>query len=561
MAVNLGDLLKDVPKLDTGREQIKYIRLDLIDPDPNNFYKLSGIEELAANIELFGLQQPLLVRVNPNDSERYMIVSGHRRRAALKMLAADDPERWREVACIQNQPATSPTLQQLQLIFANSDTRKMTDAEISEQAAQVKSLLYKLKEEEGYEFPGRMRDHVAEIVGASKSKLARLEVIREKLAAAWQPAWKDGTLAENTAYELARMPKPIQNLLFEEKSRTNANLKYLYTDDVKKFAERTAAINCQKCKAFGGECSNYENKMRKAAVSERWGWFHCDNKCCRDCPDLLSCKRACPKLADTIKELKANKKAVAKREAELQAEKDRPVIERISAIWQRFGLAREMAFKEFDDCKKAMNVYSMPYDATKMMQLECGEAEVTAGTNVPFGYACHLQDVEKFVALADLLGCSIDYLLCRTDIREVAQEGGAVSDSGTKEPQFIPGAWYPVSVEPPVGVELILIDSGGYADTGKYKDFGEYTMDYGDPVVLWTLMPQERDVSTAPPAVTGWRGGTPEASGKYAAYVTLEGVNGPMLRELYWNGEWWAMHNERIADEVTVVCWADRPDF
>lgn len=561
MAVNLGELLKDVPKFDTGREQIEYIRLDLIDPDPNNFYKLTGIEELAANIELFGLQQPLLVRVNPNDSERYMIVSGHRRRAALKMLAADDPERWREVSCIHGQPATSPTLQQLQLIFANSDTRKMTDAEIAEQAAQVKALLYKLKEEEGYEFPGRMRDHVAEIVGASKSKLARLEVIREKLAAAWQPVWKNGTLPENTAYELSRMPKEIQTLLYEEKIRTNANLKYLYTDDVKKFAERVAAIEKQECKAFDDVCTNDENKMRKAAVAERLGWFHCDNKCCRDCPDLLSCKRACPKLADTIKELKANKKAVAKREAELQAEKDRPVIKRISAIWQRFGLAREMAFKEFDDCKKAMNAYSMPYDSTKMMQLECGEAEVTTGTNVPFGYACHLQDVEKFVALADLLGCSIDYLLCRTDVREMAQEGGAVSESGTEEPQFIPGAWYPATVEPPVGIKLILIDSDWFVDSGKYIGCGEYTMDYGSPVIYWTLEPDPAAILTAAPAVNGWRTGNPEAYGTYAAYVDVAGAANPMLRELLWTGDEWLMFGQKISEDVTVRCWADRPDF
>lgn len=561
MAVNLGELLKDVPKFDTGREQIEYIHLDLIDADPNNFYQLTGIEELAANIELCGLQQPIRVRPVPGKGERYMIVSGHRRYAAVQLLAADSPERWSEAPCIVEDGTASPALQQLRLIFANSDTRKMTDAEIAEQAARVKALLYKLKEEEGYEFPGRMRDHVAEIVGASKSKLARLEVIREKLAAAWQPVWKDGTLAENTAYELSRMPKPIQNLLFEEKSRTNANLKNLYTDDVKKFAERTAAINCQKCKAFGGECSNYENKMRKAAVAERRGWFHCDNKCCRDCEELLRCKRACPKLADTVKKLKADNKAANKAAEEAQARKDKPKIDQISALWQRFGLAREMAFKEFDDCKKAMDIYAMPYDTDKMIRLECGEEKITAETNVPFGYCARLQDVQKYIGLADLLGCSIDYLLCRTDVREVAQEGGAVSDSGTEEPQFIPGAWYPATVEPPVGVELILIDSGGYADTGKYKGCDEYTMDYGDPIVLWTLMPQEKDVSAAPPAVTGWQSGTPESSGKYAAYVRLEGASGPMLRELYWNGEWWALHNEKIADEVTVVCWADRPDF
>ena len=59
---NLADVLKDVPNLDTERKQIDYIRLDLIDGDPNNFYQLSGIEDLAANIATCDLQQPLLVR-------------------------------------------------------------------------------------------------------------------------------------------------------------------------------------------------------------------------------------------------------------------------------------------------------------------------------------------------------------------------------------------------------------------------------------------------------------------------------------------------------------------
>ena len=48
MAFDLGELLKDVPKLDTKREQIEYIRLDRLEEDPNNFYQLSGIDELAA---------------------------------------------------------------------------------------------------------------------------------------------------------------------------------------------------------------------------------------------------------------------------------------------------------------------------------------------------------------------------------------------------------------------------------------------------------------------------------------------------------------------------------
>ncbi len=65
---NLGDYLKTEPvsKADTGREQIEYIPLDDIDPDPGNFYSLEGLDELAGNIELVGLQQPLRVRPPPS---------------------------------------------------------------------------------------------------------------------------------------------------------------------------------------------------------------------------------------------------------------------------------------------------------------------------------------------------------------------------------------------------------------------------------------------------------------------------------------------------------------
>ena len=63
-----------------AREQIEYIDIDRIDDDPRNFYELSGLDELAANIELLGLQQP--IRVRPGEEPgRYVIVSGHRRRA------------------------------------------------------------------------------------------------------------------------------------------------------------------------------------------------------------------------------------------------------------------------------------------------------------------------------------------------------------------------------------------------------------------------------------------------------------------------------------------------
>lgn len=80
MAFDITSVLKDVPNPDTETEQIEYIDLDLIDPDPDNFYSLEGLDDLAANIELIGLQQPL--RVRTGEAGHVIVVSGHRRRAA-----------------------------------------------------------------------------------------------------------------------------------------------------------------------------------------------------------------------------------------------------------------------------------------------------------------------------------------------------------------------------------------------------------------------------------------------------------------------------------------------
>jgi hypothetical protein len=95
------------------------------------------------------------------------------------------------------------------------------------------------------------------------------------------------------------------------------------------------------------------------------------------------------------------------------------------------------------------------------MKLECGEAKISPETKLPFGYSCYLPEISRLIALADLFGCSLDYLLCRTDVKEMAQSGAPVSKSGT--------IWHPISEEPPVGVDLIWVDADGYSDTAEYK--------------------------------------------------------------------------------------------
>ena len=83
MAFDLGAALKNVSRLDTGKEQITYLPMDCLDSDPKNFYELRGIKELADNISVAGLPQPIRVRAGEVPG-RYTIVSGHRRLAAIR---------------------------------------------------------------------------------------------------------------------------------------------------------------------------------------------------------------------------------------------------------------------------------------------------------------------------------------------------------------------------------------------------------------------------------------------------------------------------------------------
>lgn len=207
----IGEELKKagVPGMDTDREQIEYMDLDKILPDPENFYSLDGIEELAANIELIGLQQPLRVR----DVGRgyVMVVSGHRRRAAcLAIRDGGNPMFDKGVAIIRERGDVSKEWQELRLIYGNSATRILTASEISIQSEKVTEILGKL-EEQGVKFPGRTRDHVAAILQTSKSRVGRLHAIRANLVPELLQEFDGGGLGETVAYRLSQEDAAVQH--------------------------------------------------------------------------------------------------------------------------------------------------------------------------------------------------------------------------------------------------------------------------------------------------------------------------------------------------------------
>ena len=483
MAFNLGDALKELSTAGADREQIEYIELGKIEEDPNNFYLLSDIENLASNIELCGLQQPIRVRpIEGTDS--YMIVSGHRRRAAIVSLAQEDPDRWQQVACIVERDPISPSLQQLRLIYANAHTRKMTPAETSRQAEEVTNLLYQLKEE-GYEFPGRMRDHVAEAVGVSKSKLARLKVIRENLDSSWADAWNDGTLTEAQAYALAQMPGYWQSII---KTNYGYTITGLYADNINRMRDKFQRVHDIQCTHGLQVCEHTSSMMAKLSKET---WMCSCSGCCFDCSELRSCKNCCPQAFEKQKELKAADKA-EKREAKQHLEDlERPGAEFAKMVYKRIGEARTQNDVSVEALTKARGVfYAAAVDEPKQLTMESGEGKYSPNTYIPLGVSISATDLMQIVAVADTLDCSVDYLLGRTDRMEIVSDSDTipdpenVSDSGT--------IWHPISEEPPIGEVLVWIDCDGYADTGKYtgnQDIGGYcTVAYSD-ARYWAHLP------------------------------------------------------------------------
>lgn len=193
----------------SGPDRIEYIDLDLIDGDPDNGYSLADIEQLADNIQTVGLLQPL--RLRPGAAGRYVVSSGHRRRLALRRLVQDGDERFSRVPCIVDRDGASPALQELRLLYGNANNRAKTSADLAQEARRVEALLVRLKGE-GFQFRGRTRTMVAQLLQVSETRVANAQAIQRGLA---EPelidAWKGGELPESLALRLARLDPTEQS--------------------------------------------------------------------------------------------------------------------------------------------------------------------------------------------------------------------------------------------------------------------------------------------------------------------------------------------------------------
>lgn len=415
---NIADVLaKAGVNVDTdSKMQIQMVSIDMIVPDENNFYELSELEELAASIAMCGLQQPLLVRPMEGDESQVIITSGHRRHAALKMLIEQDGrEDLRDVPCIVAPAGENPKLTQLKLIMANSTARKLSSADTAKQAEQIESLLYELKED-GFDFPGRMRDHVAEACKVSAGKLARLKMIRSGLIPQLMRLWEIGKIADNAAELLAKQTPRVQKAIFEAQTEHmqksfSCDASWISTlvreiDRVETTCSKTACTkNCT------SKCDHVYVRSNHAAGLQRYTSMPC-NGCCCSCYWLTSCKFSCEWAADEKKAKKAEAHQKKAAEAEAEAERKKPEADLIKAAYARIADLRKKHSMAAEDFIKQSKDYCYSGDADRLKKLEDG-ANPSGSDRMPGGI--WPSEAMRIIRLADKLGCSIDYLLGRPE--------------------------------------------------------------------------------------------------------------------------------------------------
>lgn len=209
---NLSQLMNTESKKQSVAFKIEHIQLDRIKPSPKNSYSVDDVSELKSSIELLGLQQNLVVRIKGDGT--YELISGHRRLKAMQELRSEGNSDFEKAPC-KIIKSTDDIQTELQLIFANSTTRVLTDAEKTQQAARLHELLQEMQSK-GYQLEGRKREIVAELMGVSSAQVQRMDSINKNL----MPELKDEFAKENinvtTAYELSRLPEDAQKEVVQE---------------------------------------------------------------------------------------------------------------------------------------------------------------------------------------------------------------------------------------------------------------------------------------------------------------------------------------------------------
>lgn len=219
----------DKVKNPQGAEQIVYIDIDDLELNPKNFYGMRDVDSLAGLIAVSHLVEPLTV--SKKSDGKYMIISGHRRRAAVQKLLEEGIYTERKLPCIVKTcrkisieqkdgeiiEFDEDAVEMLNLIASNRGQRE--ERTVDEKLQEIRYLegfaraIYNQKNRGAR---GRFRTFFAkEILNISKSQLQRIRAM-EKLTDKVKQAIDEKIISESAALAMTNMTAQEQENCLEK---------------------------------------------------------------------------------------------------------------------------------------------------------------------------------------------------------------------------------------------------------------------------------------------------------------------------------------------------------
>lgn len=397
-----------VSNSDTNAPDVRMIPIEDIIPNKANFYNVDkdALRPLMDSIAMDGLHHYPLIVPHPEQAGKWQLIDGERRYTACRELVKEGNEKFKVIPCTVKE-YSSAAFAKLQLILSNSTNRVLSPAEISKQAVETEMLFYQLKEE-GYEFPGRMRDLVAAACNVSATKLARLKVIREGLHRDYQYLFEKNKLPEQTAYALARLPEDFQERIIKIMGATPPRGDAV--ERVLKEMELGATWDAEKLTCPNGRtCGGGDRFLRHDLDNPYdmcWG-----EKCCLTCEkakqDYSPCDRMCSKAKKIRAEKREDEERSRKEDALFDSEEFKDATAKNA---QRLLVAIDAAGLE-DEARIRWSQYGGMYSVAQIRKWAAGEFDNSIWSDEKLS----VDDLEYPLEIAEHLQCSTDYLFGLTD--------------------------------------------------------------------------------------------------------------------------------------------------
>jgi ParB/RepB/Spo0J family partition protein len=186
-------------------DRAKWIPVDIIDPDPNQFRKHFdeiALRDLALNILAQGVLQPIIVEWVA-ETGRFRIIAGERRRRAIKLAAqlqAEDPtasarDLTRLPAIVRDPSLVERCIQQ---VSENESREDYSDVERAFAYERLKELL------------DVTWDELAGKLGLSRQRIHQIRSTKNRLTESVRDDIAERRITERQARKLVLLPPPVQ---------------------------------------------------------------------------------------------------------------------------------------------------------------------------------------------------------------------------------------------------------------------------------------------------------------------------------------------------------------